>query len=420
MTRILTWLLILLAFGSSSAHGERSVTLYLDDGTAEKGFRIGGGMGHCVLFEAPSGDWTLSSVAVYGKLEPEGASDIFVLEILDDELNVISKVTDRADAFFGEEFEWAVVDVPDVRASGPFFVSLYEFGGIYVGCDIGPATNRSFISARNPNRILTWSLVEYQQNETEWMIRTTGSSPPPEAFDLLISSEVASTDCPATLEVEVRDPDHNLKSATLYVVDNASREVVWSEAREVEGGEARVAFSWPGTSYMVRGPDGSVSPVLTSEVVDVSDKLRPLLGRSSPCVLLLDSGETQVSAYAYFGDDGDLDALIDLSGKVHYVSRDVLNVTAPGIDYMKYLADNVTAIKGQAAVVFYNVSAPANGTISSGYHQPMILSRSPLFSYRICLKEVEAKAGDYLPIVVVEDEAYNAAWFRGSAEVEVA
>ena len=137
MTRILTWFLILLAFGSSSAAGESSVTLYLDDGTAENGFRIGGGMGHCVLFEAPSGDWTLSSVAVYGKLEPESASDIFVLEILDDELNVISKVTDRADAFFGEEFGWAVVDVPDVLASGLFLVSLYEFGGIYVGCDIG-------------------------------------------------------------------------------------------------------------------------------------------------------------------------------------------------------------------------------------------------------------------------------------------
>ena len=100
-------------------------------------------MGHSVLFEAPCGDWTLSSVAVYGKLEPERASEIFVLEIWDEDLNAISKVTDRADAFFGEEFGWAVVDVPDVLVSGLFLVSLYEFGGIYVGCNIGPATNIS-------------------------------------------------------------------------------------------------------------------------------------------------------------------------------------------------------------------------------------------------------------------------------------
>lgn len=170
---------------------------------------------------------------------------------------------------------------------------------------------------------------------------------------------------------------------------------------------------------MVTGPDGSVSPVLTSEVVDVSEKFRPLLARSSPCVLLLDSGESMASAYAYFGDDGDLNGLVDLSGQVHYVSRDVLNVTARGVDYMTYLAKNVTAIKGEAAVVFYNVSALADGTIFFGYHQPMILSRSPLFNYRIGLEEVEAKAGDYVPIVVVEDRAYNSAWFNGLAEVEV-
>jgi len=419
MTRILTWLMILLAFGCSSASCESSVTLYLDDGTAENGFRIGDGTGHCILFEAPSGDWTLSSVAVYGKLEQKPASDIFVLEILDDELNVISKVTDRADAFFGEEFGWAVVDVPDVRASGLFFVSLYEFGGVLVGTDIGPATNRSFISARNPNRILAWSLGAYQQNETEWMIRATGSSPPPEVVDLLVISEVASPDSPGAVEVEMRDPDRNLKRATLYVVENGSREVVWSEARDVEGGEARVTFSWPGTFYMVTGPDGSVSPVITSEVVGVSEKLRPLLARSSPCVLLLDSGESMVSAYAYFGDDGDLNGLIDLSGLVHYASRDVLNVTASGVDYLSYLADNVTAVEDETAVVFYNVSALAGGTLSSSYHQPMVLSRSPLFSYRIGLEEVEAEAGDYLPIVVVEDEAYNTVWLSGSEEVKV-
>jgi hypothetical protein len=420
VTRIWTWLWIFLVFACQSALCENLVSLYLDDGTAENGFRMGGGMGHSVLFEAPSGDWTLSSVAVYGKLEPERASEIFVLEIWDEDLNAISKVTDRADAFFGEEFGWAVVDVPDVRVSGPFFISLYEFGGIYVGTDIGPATNRSLLSTRNPNRILAWNLGMYQQNETEWMIRATGSSPPPQVASFVVLSEVASQKSPATMEVEVRDQDQNLKSVTLYLAKNDSREVVWSELREVVGGEARVQFYWPGTFYQVKGQDGAVSPVLASEVVDVSEKIRPLLARSSPCVLLLDSGESMVSAYAYFGDDGNLNGLIDLSGQVHYVSRDVLNATAPEVDYMEYLAKNVTAIKDETAIVFYNVSAPAgSGTLSSSYNQPIVLARSPLFNYRVSLEEVEAEAGDYVPIVVVEDRAYNEVQFTGSEEVEV-
>jgi len=409
MTRIWTWLLIFLVFACQSALCDNSVTLYLDDGTAENGFRVGDGMGHSVLFEAPSGDWTLSKVSVYGKLEPERASEIFVLEIWDEELNAISKVTDRADSFFGEEFGWSVVDVPDVRVSGLFLISLYEFGGIYVGTDIGPATNRSMISARNPNRILAWNLGRYQQNETEWMIRATGFSPPP---------EVASQKSPANIEVELRNQDQNLKSATLYLVENDSREVVWSEVREVVGGDATVQISWPGTFYQVTGQDGPVSPVLASEVVDVSEKFRPLLARSSPCVLLLDYGESQVPAYAYFGDDGKLNGLIDQSGQVHYVSREVLNVTAPEVDYMEYLAKNVTAIKDETAIVFYKMAAPlGSGTLSSSYHQPIVLSRSPLFNYRISLEEVEAKAGDCVPIVVVEDRAYNAVQFSSSTRV---
>ncbi len=415
MTKTWTWLLILLVFACQSAVCENSVTLRIDDGEAENGLWMGDPKGHSVLFEAPSGDWTLSAVAVFGKLEPERTSEIFVLEIWDEDLNVISKVTDRADSFFGEEFGWALVDVPDVQVSGPFLISLYEFGGIYVGTDIGPATGRSLISARNPNRILEWILGRYQRNETEWMIRAVGGSPPPEVASLKVFSEVASPDSPATIEVEVRDPDQNLKSATLYLVDNDSREVVWSEVRDIEGGEATVQFSWPGTFFQVSGADGTISPVLASEVVDISEKFRPLLARSSPCVLLLDYGESMVSAYAYFGEDGVLNGLIDLSGQVHYVSRSVLNVTAPGVDYMEYLAKNVTAIKDETAVVFYKMTIPSDsGVLSTSYHQPIVLSRSPLFNYRISLEEIEAGAGDYLSIVVVEDRAYNAVQFSGS------
>ncbi|HOO54323.1 MAG TPA: hypothetical protein PLX30_08805 [Methanothrix sp.] len=420
MKRILTWLLIPIILASQSALCENPVTLYLDDGTAENGFRMGDGRGHSVLFEAPSVDWNLSAALVHGKLEPEEASEIFVLEIWDEDLNTISKVTDRADSFFGEDFGWALVDVPDVQVSGPFLVSLYEFGGIYVGTDIGPATNRSFFSARNPNRILGWDLGLYQQNETEWMIRAVGFSPPPEVARLVILPDAASQKSSAKIEVEVRDPDQNLKSVTLHLAENDSQEVVWSEVQNVEGGEATVQFTWPGTFYRVSGPDGSVSPVLATGIDGVSERFQPLLARSAACILIMDRGDSMVPAYAYFGEDGRLNGLIDLSGQVHYVSRDFLNATSPDADYMDYLANDATAIEDESAIIFYKMIIPSGSSIPSYiYHQPIALSRSPLFNYRVSLEEVEAKAGGYVPTVVVEDRAYNAVQFAGSAEVKV-
>ena len=409
---------IALLLVPEGALSDGPITLILDDGTAENGFRMGGGLGHAVLFEPPSGDWTLSAVAVYGKLEPNRTSEIFVLEIWDEKLNAVSKVADRADSYFGDEFGWALVDIPDVRVSGFFLVSIYEFGGVYVGTDIGPATGRSFITARNPNRILAWDLEPYHQNETEWMIRAVGSSPAPEVVSLKVLSEAAGKEKPATIEVDLKDGDGNLKRATLFIAENRSREVVWSAEEEIEGAEGTARFSWPGTLYRVSGPDESISPVLTAEVAGVSEELRPLLSRSAPCLLLFNLGESQAAAFAYFGEDGRLNALIDESGSVHYVSRDVLNATAPQADYMAFLTKNITASRGETAVAFYRMEAPANSSIlSTGYHDPIVLTRSPLFNYRVVLEEVEAVAGDYVPIIVVEDRAYNAVQFSLSTRV---
>jgi hypothetical protein len=155
-------------------------------------------------------------------------------------------------------------------------------------------------------------------------------------------------------------------------------------------------------------------------VEGVREELQPILARSLPCVLLLDFGETQVPAYAYFGEDGKLNALIDQSGSVHYASREVLNATAPGADYVGYVAKNVTASRGDTAVAFYKVIAePGFETLSTEFHELLILSRSPLFNYRVVLEEVEAMDGVYVPIVLAEDEAYNAVWFTGPAEARI-
>jgi len=80
----------------------------------------------------------------------------------------------------------------------------------------------------------------------------------------------------------------------------------------------------------------------------------------------------------------------------------------------------VTAVKDESAIVFYKMFPPSDSwTLSIGHHRPIVLSRSPLFNYRICLEEMVAKAGDYVPIVVVKDRAYNAVRFILSEDVTV-
>jgi hypothetical protein len=99
----------------------------------------------------------------------------------------------------------------------------------------------------------------------------------------------------------------------------------------------------------------------------------------------------------------------------------VLYFRIQDVDYVGSRTENVTAVKDESAIVFYNMSALSDSwTLSTGHHRPIVLSsRSPLFNYRICLEEMVAKAGDYVPIVVVKDRAYNAVRFILSEDVTV-
>lgn len=390
---------------SDGVLGQNLVSLYYDDGEADDGLWMDDLRGHSVLYTAPCDDWTLASIAIYGKRTLDPKSDVFVIEVWDENLTLLSRTTDRPASFFSGEFGWALVDIPDVKVSRNFFVNFYEFAGVYVGIDLGNASGRSLITARNPNSILEWSITPQQQNQTNWMIRAFGYSPDPQ-ISINVSSDVASGENPATIELRAEDPDGNLKNAVLYIMSNESQEVVWSEVKPLEGFEAETNFSWSGKVRQISNSSFSVSPVLATNNVEFSENVSSYLAYSVPCDLQLEPGTSSISAIAYFGNDGKLNALIDVLGRGHYFSKDVLTVIAPDIDYMDYMGNNITLSEGDSSIVFYKMAFGPEGQFLKP-HPPMALSKSALFNYGLMLDIVEADSGEYLAVVVVDDWAYN-------------
>jgi len=269
--------------------------------------------GHSVLYTAPCNDWTLASIAIYGKRTLDSKSDIFVIEVWDENLTLISRSIDRSASFFGSNFEWALVDIPDVKVSENFFVNFYEFAGVYVGIDQDVASGRSLITARNPNRILEWNFTSLQQNQTNWMIQALGYSPDPK-ISINVSSAIASRENPAIIELKAEDRDGNLKNAFLYVVDNESQEVVWSEIKPLNGSEADTQFSWPAKILKISSPSISLVPVYATNNIEFTENVSSYLTYSAPCILQFESINTSIPAIAYFGDDGKFNALIDVYG----------------------------------------------------------------------------------------------------------
>lgn len=416
MIGVCRYIAILLILASQGALCESSVRLAYDDGEAEDCIWIDETRGHAVLFTAPSEDWTISGVSVYGRLVPKAGSkvpevpEIFVIEVLDEDLNLVSKVTDVTYSFFGDELDWASVDIPNVKVSGDFFVCVYEFGGVYVGADLGPCSGRSFISARNPNRMLEWNLASSQRNQTDWMIWVLGNSPAPKV-EFGVSSQVACEDKPVKVDLKAKDPDRNLKSAALYLMDNESREVVWSEVEPLDGGDAKIEFAWSGSMFQVSSKHVSIAPVFAVDnvdVVDYSENISSYLAYSAVCSLQLEPNRLPILAVAYFGEDGQFNALIDVDGIVHYMSREVLKVTKLDARYMDYKKNNVTLIEDKSSLTFGRiVVTPGFEELIFIPHEPIVLTGSSLFNYELQLERVDVGAREHLAIVVVEDRAYN-------------
>lgn len=64
--------------------------------------------------------------------------------------------------------------------------------------------------------------------------------------------ERASQASPAEIRVMALDEDDNLLRAALYIIDNSSHEIVWSEMKALEG--AGQILSSPGRRLYARSP----------------------------------------------------------------------------------------------------------------------------------------------------------------------
>lgn len=418
MARVLLLILIamLLAAGIASAN---LVQLGYDDGSAEDAVWMDDLRGHAVVFQAPCDNWTLSGVEILGKLAPEPESEMVVVEVWDSNLSLLSRSTDRARSYFSENFTWSVVDIPDATVSGSFLISVYEFAGVYIAVDNSSQSLRSILTARNPNRILAWDLLNRSYNQTSWMIRALGQSPAPE-ISLEVTRDLASQASPARIRVLAEDMDDNLLSAKLYIVDNKTHDIVWSEEKALEGGSAELEFSWPGTMRQISMDGSNYGPVYAANALGISENVSGLLAYTAPAVLVGEDNLT-VLAQAYFGQDGSFNALIDSYGGAYYLSSNVLERTMPGSNYSQFVMDNIGLVSGESRIGFLKLKMPANeDETKTEVIGPMLLAGTAQEGYGLRLEEAAASSGEYIILVEVADSAFNAVGIAGDEMARVA
>lgn len=382
------------------------VSLTYDDNSVEDAAWIDGQRGHGVIFTSPTDNWSLSQVAIFGKLIKPSPSEIFVIEVWDQNLSLLYKITDKASSFFNDNLTWSIVDLPDIKVSGNFLVAFFEFSGVWQGVDKSPSSGRSVLVSRNPNRILNWSMQNSTQNQTNWMIQAMGYSPEPK-LTITVISDTASVKSPSKIKAMATDQDGNLKLATEYIVDNKTREIIWAQAKEMTGSSSEAEFSWPGFMFRISVDGQDKGGIYAVNNLDVMANLSNLLTYSAPCIIELNE-KVNFSAEAYFGEDGQLNALVDSYGRTHYLSHDILNITVPGIDYEKFAKNNITIIKDKSKIGFINTKVPARqDEQASVIVGPIVLSGTSSSHYDLKLLRSNAGMGEYIAIVKVEDRASN-------------
>ncbi len=378
------------------ARGGDLVSIGYDDGIADDGLWVDNGRGHAVLFKAPSNNWTLSKVGINGKLNPQMDQGLFVLEIWDQDLNLVYSRADNPGSYFGPEMRWVVIDVPDLYVSGDFYVCLFEFSNVYLGADLSErSSRRSLVVSRNPNKIDNWDL-HYPQNSTDWMISVLGYSPAPE-----VGIFVASGEDGVVVEVEAADADGNLADATIYVIDEEKEEVVWVEQMSIEGEQANLTFIWPRQEFMVTNGTDSIGPIFAANTMGLNGSSYQAF--SAMNIIRLSPDLPNITGAAYFDQEGKLHALIDVFGKTHYLSAEMLKVVKPEASYGQYRKDTITTQERVTSLRFFRLSP--DGGLS--LYDPLVLARSPVHHHGLQLEMVAASPGSYIIEVDVSDSAGN-------------
>lgn len=399
MKGLLSTIFLLSLFCCQGLAAENLALLRYDDGVPEDGMWIDSNRGHAVKFTSPASNWTLSKIAISGRLNPESDQNLIVLEIRDENFDLLYSRADNPKSYFGDEMAWAEIDVPDITISGDFIVCLFEFSSVYVGSDLSnTSSGRSFVVSRDPNRIDTWDLP-YPRNETDWSIAAVGLSPAP-----IVNLDLKSSGEAVIVEAKITDPDKNLAGASMQVVDNESLDVLWSEQRLIEGGEANLTFTWPFEIFQITNDTITLEPIFEVNTIGVSPDREFYMAYLVPCLIRLTSDDPLIEGAAYFGQDGEFHALIDGSGFTHYMSTELLGVVQPQKSYGDYIKTNMILAEGISSLSFYNLNLEKGLVV----YPPMVLARSPLHHYKVKLNHrMTADLGGCAIRVYVVDSARN-------------
>lgn len=366
-----------------------------DVGVSSKG-------GQAVMFTAPKENWTLSSIAVCGQLNPNG-SDLFVLEVWDTNLRCLYRTTDVASSYFGENLTWSTIDIPDLRVPRNFMICTFGFSDLYIGLTLANASpGRSFVVNRNLNSILPWYL-KYPQNGTEWMIGAVGYgvSPPP-SVNLSIKPEDKGLSM--SLDAKSRNQDGNLTSAFFHVV-GSNGDAVYSMQRALAGSKAKTEAVWSGQAFKISNMSSSSAPVYAYNSLNMTPSNAPYGVNVVPALLQILPGGPEISVSAFFGNEGDMHALVDGSGSFYYISQDLLKVLHPGLSYAKYMEENLSMREFRSSLTFFKYNE-VEGLLRL---PPLELDRSAIQHFGIKLERAEALAGKYHGVAVVTDSDGNAA-----------
>ena len=391
-------LLALLTVASPVCAQNQEAISY-NDGTANYGVALGYGIGQGVIFTAPNDNWTLSKVTLSGKLNRSGTG-LYVLEVWDLTGRTLYRTTDLASTYFGNNFTWSVIDIPDIKVPRNFTICLFGNSNPYLGLNlVNVSSGRSFIAGRNPNRIVPWDL-NYPQNRSEWLIDAVGYSysPPP-----LVNLSVSPSGKGLALKVAATDRGSNLTGALFSVID-AKGNAVWSEQKQLSGSKAEAEILWSGQSLKISNMSKSATPVYAFNPLNISSSNAPYSAYTAQAVLQINPNGPEITVNALFSKEGDLHALVDGNGNLYYISQELLKVIKPDQSYADYMQKNLSLTEFKSTLTFFEYNEP-NGLMPL---QTLSLDRSPLQHFGIKLEKIDAPVDNHQGEVTVADSAGNA------------
>ncbi|MCX6669658.1 MAG: hypothetical protein NTV25_07635 [Methanothrix sp.] len=207
-----------------------------------------------------------------------------------------------------------------------------------------------------------------------------------------------------TVLADIADPN-GLASATLYILEKKSGDVVWTEQRILQGSKVSVSFRWPWRTWRISNGTHLIEPALVVKTIDPSAEEAPYLVYSAPCLLNISPGWPPIATTAYFDEEGQFHSLRDLSGNEFYKSRELLRAVSPETSYGRYVQDNISLSVGRSSLRFLLL----NQDTGLNPFPALVLERSPIQHYTLTLEGRTASPGPYIVGIEASSAAGNKA-----------